>query len=311
MSTDRDVIIIGGGAAGLAAAQYSARSNLSVLVIEKMASGGQALLIDGLENYPGFPDPINGFEFSQNMEKQAKKFGAEFMNSTVKSISKRGDIFTVEASKGSFTCSAVIIATGAEHRHLGVPGEEELSGRGVSYCASCDGPFFRNRRILVVGGGDAACDEAVYLSNLSDSIIQIHRKERFRAQKAVAERVLNNPKIEVRFNHTLEEIKGDNKVTSVIYKKTDTGETYEEEMDAVFIFIGSIPQTSLVPDIEKDEAGYIITNQNMETETKGLYAVGDVRNTPFRQVVVSASDGAISAHMASKLIDELRGQAYK
>jgi thioredoxin reductase (NADPH) len=311
MSTHKDVIVIGGGAAGLAAAQYSARSNLNVLVIEQMASGGQALLIDELENYPGFPDGINGFEFSENMEKQARKFGSDFLSGTVKSIDKDGDIFTIDTSKGLFTSSAVIYATGAKHRHLDIPGEKELSGRGVSYCATCDGPFFRNKKMLVVGGGDAACDESVYLSNLADSIVHVHRKDRFRAQKSVAERVLNNPKIDVRFNHTLEEISGDDKVTKVILRKTDSGETYEEEIDAVFIFIGSIPQTSLLPDIKKDEAGYIVTDQNMESDIKGLFVAGDVRSTPFRQVIVSAAEGAISAHMASKLIDELRGQAYR
>ena len=310
MSTHKDVIIIGGGSAGLSAAQYSARSNLKVMVIEQMASGGQALLIDDLENYPGFPDGINGFEFSQNMEKQAKKFGAEFINGTVKSIDKDSDIFTVETSKGLFTCSAVIVSTGAKHRHLGIPGEEELAGRGVSYCATCDGPFFKDKKMLVVGGGDAACDESSYLSNLTDNLVHIHRKDRFRAQKAVAQRVLNNSKIDVRFNHILEEIIGDGNVHKVRLKRTDSNEIYEEEFDAVFIFIGSIPQTSLLPDIEKDEAGYIITNQNMETKVKGLFAAGDVRSTPFRQIVVSASEGAIAAHIASKLIDELRGQAY-
>jgi len=310
MSTHKDVIIIGGGSAGLAAAQYSARSNLKVLVIEEMASGGQALLIDNLENYPGFPDGINGFEFSENMEKQAKKFGAEFMNGSVKSLEKDGDIFTVETTKGLFTSSTVIVATGAKHRHLEIAGEKELSGRGVSYCATCDGPFFRNKKMLVVGGGDAACDESTYLSNLTDSIVHIHRKDRFRAQKSVAERVLKNPIIDVRFNHTLEEIIGDGKVSRVLLKRVDTGETYEEEIDAVFVFIGSIPQTTIVPDIKKDEGGYIITDQNMETEIPGLFAAGDVRSTPFRQIVVSAAEGAIAAHIASKLIDNLRGQAY-
>ncbi len=232
------------------------------------------------------------------------------MSSTVKSIDKDGDIFTIETSKGLYTSSAVIVATGAKHKHLDVPGEKEFSGRGVSYCATCDGPFFKDKKILVVGGGDAACDESSYLSNLTDTIIHIHRKDRFRAQKSLAKKVLNNPKIEVRFNHTLKEILGDEKVTKVILKKTDTGETYEEKIDAVFIFIGSIPQTSLLPDLEKDEAGYIVTNQNMETKIKGLFAAGDVRSTPFRQIVVSASEGAISAHIASKLIDDLRGQSY-
>ncbi len=310
MSSHKDVIVIGGGAAGLSAAQYSARSNLNVLVIEQMASGGQALLIDDLENYPGFPEGINGFEFSDNMEKQAKKFGADFINASVKKIEKDGDIFTVETTKGLLTSSAVIVATGAKHRHLDVPGENKFAGQGVSYCATCDGPFFKDKKMLIVGGGDAACDESAYLSNLTDNLIHIHRKDRFRAQKSVADKVLKNPSIDVRFNHTLEEILGDEKVTKVKLKRTDSGEIYEEEVDAVFIFIGSIPQTSLLPMVEKDETGYIRTDKNMKTSVDGLFAVGDVRDTPFRQIVVSASDGAIAAHIASKMIDELRGQAY-
>lgn len=310
MSTHRDVIIVGAGAAGLSAAQYCSRSNLNVLVIEEMASGGQALLIDSLENYPGFPEGINGFEFSQKLEDQAKKFGADFMNSSVSAIEKDGDIFTVETSSGLLTASAVIIATGAAHRHLNVPGEKELSGRGVSYCATCDGPFFRNGSMLVVGGGDAACDEASYLSNLSNKIIHVHRRDRFRAQKSVADKVLNNPSIEVRFNHIVEEIIGDDKVSAVILRNLETDETYRQEIDAVFIFVGSDPRSDFLKGIEKDESGYIITNGKMETSLKGLFAVGDVRNTPFRQLVVSASDGAIAAHYASKYIDELRGIAY-
>ncbi|MBB6478683.1 thioredoxin-disulfide reductase [Spirochaeta isovalerica] len=310
MSTHSDVIIIGGGAAGLSAAQYCARANLNVMVLEKMASGGQALLIDNLENYPGFPGGINGFEFSERLEEQAKKFGAEFTNTSVRTVEKDGDIFTVETDKGLMTCSAVIVATGAAHRHLGVPGEEELAGQGVSYCATCDGPFFRDGKILVVGGGDAACDEASFLSNLTDRVVHIHRRDRFRAQKSVAEKALKNPSINVRFNHILEEINGDGKVSSVVFRNTITGETYSEEMDAVFIFIGSDPVTSCVPQVKKDESGYIITDEKMETSVKGLFAAGDVRNTPFRQLVVSASDGAIAAHYAAKYIDELKGQAY-
>ncbi|RQV98515.1 MAG: thioredoxin-disulfide reductase [Calditrichaeota bacterium] len=310
MSTHRDVIIIGGGAAGLSAAQYCARANLNVLVIEQMASGGQALLIDQLENYPGFPEGINGFEFSEKLEEQARKFGADFTNATVTNVEKDGDIFTVETGKGLMTSSAVIVATGAAHRHLGIPGEKELAGKGVSYCATCDGPFFRDGRILVVGGGDAACDEATFLANLSDKIIQIHRRDRLRAQKSVADKVLRNPSIEVRFNHTLERIEGEDKVTSVQFRNTETDSTYTEKMDAVFIFIGSDPVTEAVAQVRKDESGYIITDETMETSVKGLFAAGDVRNTPFRQLVVSASDGAIAAHYAARYIDELKGQAY-
>ncbi|HYW85727.1 MAG TPA: FAD-dependent oxidoreductase, partial [Spirochaetia bacterium] len=166
MTTDRDLIIIGGGGAGLSAAQYGARGNLRTLVLEEFSSGGQALLIDALENYPGFPEPINGFDFTQRMEEQAKKFGAEFKNATVMSLRKVDGYFVVETDSGPVTSETVILATGATHKTLGVPGEADLAGKGVSYCATCDGPFFKGKRILVVGGGDAACDEAMYLAHL-------------------------------------------------------------------------------------------------------------------------------------------------
>jgi thioredoxin reductase (NADPH) len=310
MNIDRDIIVIGGGPAGLSAAQYAARSNLSVLVLEEMAAGGQVMIIDDMENYPGFSEPIKGFEFSQKMEQQAKKFGAEIMMSTAKSIKKEDKHFEIATSKGTFTSYAVVIATGSKHKHLDIPGEKEFSGRGVSYCATCDGPFFRGKKMLVVGGGDSACDEAGFLANLSDKIVVVHRRNRFRAQKALAERVLRNPHIEVRFNTIVTEIRGNRKVETVMLENTETGESHQEAFEAVFIFIGSIPQTQLVPDIPKDDGGYIIANQNMETEVAGLYAVGDVRNTPFRQVVVASSDGAIAAHCAAQYIDDLKGEAY-
>jgi thioredoxin reductase (NADPH) len=311
MSMEKDFVIIGGGIAGLSAAQYGARSNLETLVIEEMAPGGQALLISDLENYPGFPEPVNGFQFSMDMHKQAQKFGAEFMTASVRSIKKEGKSFNIETSKETITAKTVVLATGAKHRHLEVPGEEEFGGRGVSYCATCDGPFFKNKKMLVVGGGDAACDEANYLANLTDKVVMIHRRDRFRAQKAVADRVMNNPNIEVRFNTIVKEIKGnETKMDKVVLAKTDSDMVLEEEFDAVFIFVGSIPQTQLVPDAKKDETGYIQTDINMESSIKGLYAVGDVRDTPFRQLITAASDGAIAAHSASNYIDDLKGEAY-
>ncbi len=310
MEPDKDLIIIGGGPGGLAAAQYGARANLKVLVVEEMAPGGQALVISDLENYPGVSGPISGIDFSEVMEKQARDFGADFLTATARSLKKAGNTFHIETSKGNYTSSAVILSTGSKNKLLDIPGEKEFTGRGVSYCATCDGPFFKGKKILVVGGGDAACDEASYLSNLSNTIIQIHRRDRFRAQKALADRVIHNKDIEIRFNHILKEIKGTMKVSTVVFENTQTGETYEEEMDAVFIFIGTIPQTALVPDLKKDDAGYIITNQRMETEVEGLYAVGDVRATPFRQVVVAAGEGAVATHCASQHIDDIKGMSY-
>ena len=312
-----DIVIIGAGAAGLTAAQYGARANLRTLVIEQTASGGQCLQIEGLENYPGFPDPINGYDFTERFERQAKQFGAEFAIATVTRLDKEGDEFVVETSSGEIRTSSVILATGAQHRHLEVPGEAELAGRGVSYCATCDGPFFKNRRILVVGGGDAACDEATFLSKLSDKITLVHRRDRFRAQPAVAQRVLDNPNINVRFNTVVREIHGVKnpmgieQVGAVTLEDVRTGEQQRVEMDAVFIFVGSIPQTGLVPTLPKDEAGYVVTDQRMETAIPGLFAVGDVRATPFRQLVVAAGEGAVAAHAATQHIESLEGNVYE
>jgi thioredoxin reductase (NADPH) len=309
MTTDRDLIIIGGGGAGLSAAQYGARANLRTLVLEEFASGGQALLIDALENYPGFPEPINGFDFTQKMEEQAKRFGAEFQNATVMSLRKENGFFVVETDRGPMTSDAVILATGAAHKTLGVPGESELAGKGVSYCATCDGPFFKGKRMLVVGGGDAACDEAMYLSHLACGVLMVHRKDRFRAQKALAARVFANPKIEVRFSTELRRISGSPNVSQVVLVDNRSGREYEEAVEAVFIFIGSDPKSGLVQPlgVACDDVGYVETNQLMETSVPGLYAAGDVRATPFRQLVVAAAEGAIAAHAAGQFIDEKKG----
>ncbi len=310
MRADKDLIIIGAGAAGMTAAQYGARANLSVLLLEEMASGGQSLNIDNLENYPGFPEPLSGVELSQRFEEQALKFGAEIESRSVRSVKKDNEIFLVETDRGTISSMAIIIATGAKHKTMGVPGEKELTGRGVSYCATCDGPFFRNKRILVVGGGDAACDEAMFLANLSAKVIMIHRRDRFRAQKALAERILNSPNLEVRFNTELKEIKGSTRVErAILFNNADNTE-YEKELEAVFIFIGSVPQTRIIEGVSLDEAGYIVTGQRMESNIKGLFVAGDVRSTPFRQIVVAAGEGAIASHSASQYIDDLLGKAY-
>ncbi|MCL2319782.1 MAG: thioredoxin-disulfide reductase [Treponema sp.] len=328
---DADLIIIGAGPAGLAAAQYGARANLSVLVLEQLAPGGQALLIDVLENYPGIVPAKTGFEFSEDMHRQAEGFGAKIVTEQVRALEKKGDVFTVTLGNGQTrSAPAVILATGAHHRTLDIPGEKEFYGRGVSYCATCDGPFFKNKKIFVVGGGDAACDEAQYLSRFSSQVILIHRREKFRAQKALADRVLANPNITVRFNTVMKEIKGTpgsgGKVASVVLGKTRgtpqgqaqeiPGVVSEENADAVFIFTGTIPQTDLVSGragglrAETDEGGYIVTDQSMASSVPGLFAAGDVRATPFRQVVTSAGDGAIAAHCAALYIDSLKGEAY-
>jgi thioredoxin reductase (NADPH) len=310
-SEQPELIIIGAGPAGLAAAQYGARANLKVLVLEQMAPGGQALNIDVLENYPGIAPNKSGFDFSADMHKQAEDFGAQFLTEPCTELRKDGDVFVLTLGNGETrTCPALILATGAQHRKLGIPGEDAFYGRGVSYCATCDGPFFKGKKIYVVGGGDAACDEAQYLSRLTGKVVMIHRRDKFRAQKSLAQRALRNPNIEVCFNTVMQEIKGTAKVGSVVLEETESGERREEAADAVFVFAGTIPQTQLAPGAQKDEAGYIVTDQNLATSIPGLYAAGDVRATPFRQVITAAADGAIAAHCAAAYIDELKGEAY-
>jgi thioredoxin reductase (NADPH) len=319
-----DLLIIGAGPAGLTAAQYGARANLKVLVIEQFAVGGQALVIDVLENYPGNVQqldvagkvvsvPKSGYEFAVDLHRQAENFGASFLFSAVSSVKKENDVFVINLADGVvYTAHSVIMATGAKPRLLGIPGEKEFTGKGVSYCATCDGNFFKNKKIFVVGGGDAACDEARYLSRLTDRIILIHRRDSLRAQKALIQRTLNNPNIEVRYNTTIKEIKGAAdaaKVKSVILSNVISGEVYEEETDAVFIFAGTVPQSSLAStgglNAALDENSYIITDQKMATNIKGLYAAGDVRSGAFRQVVTAAADGAVAAHNAAEYIDGL------
>jgi len=318
---DADIIIIGAGPAGLTAAQYGARAGLNTLVIEQLAPGGQALVIDVLENYPGntgqfdaagnmLCGPKTGYEFAMELHRQAESFGASFLTGEVSSIKKDGGAFLIALSGGETKkAAAVIIATGSKPRLLDIPGEKEFAGKGVSYCATCDGNFFKGKKIFVAGGGDAACDEARYLSRLTDQLTLVHRRDSFRAQKALAERTLNNPKINVRFNTVIKEIKGDQKVRRVVLADTVNGSLCEEETDAVFIFVGTVPQTSLVSDnflnVKLDEDGYIITDQKMATNIPGLFAAGDVRSGAFRQVVTAAADGAMAAHSADKYIGEL------
>jgi thioredoxin reductase (NADPH) len=309
---DADLIIIGAGPAGLSAAQYGARANLKVMLLEQMAVGGQALNIDKLENYPGNAEGKSGFEVVQDLQAQAERFGAGLVNEGVLSIAREEDGFVLGlAGGGSLRAPALILATGAKYRLLGVPGEKEFAGRGVSYCATCDGPFFKGKKIFVAGGGDSACQEAEYLACLAGEVIVVHRKEKFRAQRALAERVLRNGKIKVRFSSRITEIKGDKKVSSVIVEDIKAGTKTEESADAVFIFVGSIPQTSLVPDAKKDEAGYLVTGPDMASSIPGIFAAGDLRSSPYRQVVVAAAEGAIAAHSVSGYLDVLRGEVYR
>ena len=296
-----DYVIIGAGCAGLASAQYAARGGLSVLVLDVAGAGGQVLQISELENYPGVFPAVDGAAYMMTMQKQAEAFGAKIVQAQVLSIDKTGGNFLVKTRKAAYEAACMCIATGAIHRDLGVPGEKEFSGRGVSYCATCDGPFFRNKKIVVVGGGDSACSEAIYLSTLSSDVTIIHRRDKFRAQQAVIDKMLAAG-VKPLYDSVVKEIKGSAKVESIIVENVKNGEQSELTTDAVFIFAGMLPQTELVEMLAKDPAGYIITDENMETQVPGLFAAGDVRSKPFRQVVTAVSDGAIAAHVASERI---------
>ena len=291
-----DYIIIGAGVAGLASAQYAARGGLNTLVLDVAGSGGQVMQITELDNYPGVFPTLDGPTFIQTMEEQTKAFGAKIEMVQVTAIDKKDNNFIVTSRKKLYQAPYLCLATGAIHKTLGVSGEAELTGRGVSYCATCDGPFFRNKKIVVVGGGDTACAEATYLSTLTSDLHIIHRRDKFRAQKALVDKMLSK-NVQPIYDTVVKSINGSAKVESVTLENVKTKEETTLPADAVFIFTGIQPQTDLVDMLAKDEGGYIKTDENMETSMPGLFAAGDVRSKPFRQVVTAVNDGAIAAHI--------------
>lgn len=305
MTKDHDVIIIGAGPAGLACGQYSARAGRDTVMIEELSTGGQTMIIDEIENYPGL-GKITGFELAQKFEAQAEAFGCATVYASVSEIKPQEDgTFILKTSDGDYNAKVVVLATGAKHRNLGVPGETELTGHGVSYCATCDGPFFRNKKILVCGGGDSACQEAMYLAKLTSDITVCHRRDKFRAQASIVEAMRKTKGIKTLMNTIVLSINGENnKVKSVTFLNKETGNQYTEDYDGVFVFVGNNPQTQLVPFCKKDEVGYVKTNKEMMTNIPGLFAIGDVRDTPFRQIVTAAADGAVAAHYANEYIDQ-------
>ena len=291
-----DYIIIGAGVAGLASAQYAARGGLNTLVLDVAGSGGQVMQITELDNYPGVFPTLDGPTFIQTMEEQTKAFGAKIEMVQVTAIDKKDNNFIVTSRKKLYQAPYLCLATGAIHKTLGVSGEAEFTGRGVSYCATCDGPFFRNKKIVVVGGGDTACAEATYLSTLTTDLHIIHRRDKFRAQKALVDKMLSK-NVQPIYDTVVKSINGSAKVESVTLENVKTKEETTLPADAVFIFTGIQPQADLVDMLAKDEGGYIKTDENMETSMPGLFAAGDVRSKPFRQVVTAVNDGAIAAHI--------------
>jgi thioredoxin reductase (NADPH) len=296
-----DLVIIGGGPGGLTAAIYARRAMLKTLLVEKGALGGQIAKSDVIENYPGFPS-ISGAGLMEKFEEHAKSFDLEVRIAEVESIEDRGETKLLKTSEGDIETKAVIVATGASPRALGAPGEREFTGKGVSYCATCDGPFFRGLEVLVVGGGDTAVKEAVYLSRLASKVYLVHRRDKLRAEKILQKKAINSENIEILWSHVLEEIKGGQLVTGTVVKDLKSGETRELPTEGVFVFVGINPTTKFV-DVEKDEQGFIVTNQCMESSVKGIYAVGDCRNTPLLQVATAVGDGAIAAFKAEEYIE--------
>jgi thioredoxin reductase (NADPH) len=311
---DYDTIIIGGGPAGYTAGIYAARSGLKTLLLEGAATVSQITITDLIENYPGIPDGINGFDLMQLFKTQALKFGLEIITKDVSAIKKNpaaSVIWDVTVEDESFRTLSVIAATGAQWNKLGVPGEEEFAGKGVSYCATCDGPFYRNKDVVVVGGGDTAVQEALFLTYFAKKVFVIHRRNRLRAAKILQKRAFAERKIEFVWNTKLTEISGRDFVTGVKIADVLSGKTSEISAEGVFIFVGRTPNTGLFRDILKvDAGGYIITDDNMHTSAAGIFAAGDCRAKQFRQVVTAAGDGANAVYSAELYIAELKGETY-
>ena len=306
----RDLIVIGGGPAGLSAALYAQRAMLNTLVIEKEAFGGQTILTSEIDNYPGVPH-TDGFSLSEQMRAQAEEFGAVFTMDKVESITRNEDsgLFTVRASSGTYESRTVVVAGGATPRLAGFEGETAFSGRGVSYCATCDGMFYRGKQVLVIGGGNSACEEALFLTRFASHVTLIVRKDHLRAQAIVAKELTENPKVEIRYLTSITAVSGANLLKSITFRNNVTGEEHVEEFDegsfGVFVFVGRNPETALVKDlVALDANGYALTDDRMATETPGLFCAGDMRAKPLRQVITAASDGAIAATSAAAFLGQ-------
>ncbi len=303
-----DVVIIGGGPAGLSAGLYAARAALKTVLLEKAMPGGQAATTDKIENYPGFPEGIPGPDLMMKMDEQARRFGLEVNFTEVMTVSQlaAGD-FEIKTFDGELKAKTLIIATGAQSRPLGVPGEDDYRGRGVSYCATCDGAFFQGKRVAVVGGGDSAVQEGIFLTKFAEKVYIIHRRNELRATKVLQEKALTHPKIEFILDAVITDILGKDQVEAIKVKKISTNEENAVAVDGIFVYVGKEPSTELFRGlIEIDERGYILTDSKMQTSRRGVFAAGDVRQTPLRQVVTAVADGAVAAVSAEQYIEHER-----
>jgi len=298
-----DMIIVGGGPGGYTAALYAARAGLDTVVLEKLSAGGQMALTHQIDNYPGFEDGIDGFYLAEKMQKQAERFGAKSEYAEVIRMDLKASPKVVETSEGFFCGKTVVLATGANPRELGIDHETELVGRGIAYCAACDGMFYRGKTVVVVGGGNSAAADALLLSRIAKKVIIVHRRDNLRATKIYHEPLMNAENVEFRWNSTVSELLYGDRLTGVRLKDVHTGEETELVADGVFVSVGRKPATELLADqIELDKGGYIAAGETTETNIPGVYAVGDVRTKLLRQVVTAVADGAMAVHMAEEYI---------
>lgn len=300
-----DVVIGGGGPGGITSAIYTARAGLSVQVLDPMGGGGQAGVVDMIYNYPGFPKGISGIELMGLMIEQATVFGAEISFGEIKAVETGGNLFSVETENGDLQAKTVIWAAGTTPKRLHVPGEDKFVGRGVSFCATCDGPLFRDKVVAVVGGGDSALTEAEFLAKFTREVVLIHRRDQFRAGLASVRRIERNPKITMRLNSVVDAMSGSDRLESIVVRDVTTGTSEEIKVDGVFLYVGSTPNSAPVSRlVTLTDNGYIKAGEDMSTETPGLFAVGDVREKILRQVSTAVGDGAVAAWSAEKYITE-------